>query len=64
MLRSSRSASEIKQLSDNFGDLASLRKSRLLLNRHLDDKAKELRTAARKRGEQHDEFHKAIKHTA
>lgn len=63
MLRSSRSATEIKQLSENFGDLANLRKSRLLLNRHLDDKAKELKVAERKRGEQHDEFHKAIKNT-
>ena len=63
MLRSSRSATEIKQLSENFGDLANLRKSRLLLNRHLDDKAKELKAAERRRGDQHDEFHKAIKNT-
>lgn len=63
MLRSSRSATEIQKLSDNFGDLASLRKSRLLLNRHLDDKAKELKAVERKRGDQHDEFHKAIKNT-
>tara|TARA_B110000285_G_C14856185_1_gene482319 strand:- start:262 stop:531 length:270 start_codon:yes stop_codon:yes gene_type:complete len=62
-LRSSRSASNVTELAGQFGDLANLRKSRLLLNKHLEEKAKELKFAEKKRGNQHEEFHKAIKNT-
>ena len=62
-LRSSRSASDLNELAGQFGDLANLRKSRLLLNKHLEEKARALKFAEKKRGNQHEQFHRAIKNT-
>ena len=52
-----------KNADDKFGGMASLRKSRLLLNKHLEDKAKELAQHEKLRKEEHETFHKAIRST-
>lgn len=59
-LRTSRS---IGSLQSNFGDLAALRKSRLLLNKHLEERARDIHGTEKVRKDQHEEFHRAVKDT-
>jgi hypothetical protein len=63
-LRQSNSSAVLGPLQTlQLGDLASLRKSRAMLNRHLEEKARSLNHTGRDRRVQHEDFHKAIKNT-
>ena len=62
-LRMSRSNPNLSKLEQSFDKLADLRKSRVMLNRHLLDRERGFANATAIRNDQNERFHNAVKNT-